>query len=269
VQRVSGFAATPVRQGNQIMSVHTPKSVCSAIALLAVAANAGGQLVGVHSEIGDAGSFRRSAQVSSSGAGIGGNLGGARPNPGVADFEDCYIINIVDPIIFQAQTSVESEFDTQLWLFGLSTENDDDALGLLGNDEIPGGPPGPSFMPNQSNDGTNVVITEPGCYMMCISAFDNDPLDGDPGSPIFNQRLRQEVSGPDGAGGGNPHRGWFQDIGQGDYLILFQGVDDARGVCEVQRVPATSRAGLGVMLLLLPLAGIVLVRRRVRLRSIT
>ncbi|MCH9058711.1 MAG: hypothetical protein IIB55_08795 [Planctomycetes bacterium] len=141
-----------------------------------------------------------------------------------------------------------------------------DALGMLANDEDPNGPPGPSLLLRQSNDGTNIEVTEPGCYMLCISAFDNDPLDGDPGDPIFNQMSREEVSGPDGTGGNNPHAGWSQDVGQGDYEILYLGVADATDVCEPLRVPATSRTGLGAMLVLLSLAGSVLVWRRSRAR---
>ena len=247
------------------MSGHSVRSFCGVVAVLAFAVTAAGQLVGVHSEIGDAGSFRGSAQISSGGAGIGGNLGGAQPGPGGGDFEDCYIINIIEPGVFQAQTSVESEFDTQLWLFELDPDNDDDALGMLANDEDPNGPPGPSFMPNQSNDGTNIEVTEPGCYMLCISAFDNDPTDGV--NAIFRQVLRQEVSGPDGLGGGNPHGDWSDNIGQGDYLISYLGVADATGVCEPLRVPATSHTGLGAMLVLLSLAGSILVWRRGRVRS--
>ena len=245
------------------MGGYTVKSVWIATALLTVATVATGQLAGIHSEIGDAGSFRISAQIATGGGGISGNLSGPQPGPGGGDFEDCYIINIIDPAIFQAQS--DGEFDTQLWLFGLSRENDEDAFGLLANDEIPDGPPGPSFMPNQSNDGTNIEITEPGCYMLCISAFDNDPTSL--GNEIFFQEFREEVSGNDGAGGGTAHDDWSQDVGQGDYLILLQGTADARGVCEPLRVPATSPTGLGAMLVLLSLAGGVLVWRRIRARS--
>ncbi len=136
---------------------------------------------------------------------------------------------------------------------------------MLANDEILDGPPGPSLMPNQSNDGTNIEITEAGCYMLCISAFDNDPTS--PGGDIFFQMTREEVSGPDGAGGNNPHNDWSQDVGVGEYLIMLQGTDDARGVCEPLRVPATSHTGLGAMLALLSLAGSVLVWRRSKARS--
>lgn len=245
------------------MGGYKAKSVWIATAMLAVAAVATGQLVGVHSEIGDAGSFRFSAQIATGGAGISGTLSGAQPGPGGGDFEDCYIINIIDPAIFQAQS--DGEFDTQLWLFGLSRENEIDAFGLLANDEIPDGPPGPSLMPNQSNDGTNIEITEVGCYMLCISAFDNDPTDGV--DEIFFQEFREEVSGPDGTGGNNPHADWSQNVGVGEYLIMLQGTDDARGVCEPLRVPATSHTGLGAMLALLSLLGSVLVWRRSSARS--
>ena len=245
------------------MRGYSVKSVWIAAASLAVATVATGQLAGIHSELGDAGSFRISAQIATGGAGIDGNLSGPQPGPGGGDFEDCYIINITEPGDFKAQTSREtSEFDTQLWLFELVPDSEVDALGMLANDEILNGPQGPSFLPNQSNDGTNIEVTEPGCYMLCISAFDNDPTSL--GDEIFDvpDGMREEVSGPDGDGGGTAHDDWSQDVGQGDYLILLQGTADARGVCEPLRVPATSHTGLGAMLVLLSLAGGVVVWRR-------
>lgn len=229
----------------------------SVAAIMAIAFVASAQLAGPHNEIGDAGSNRNSAQVSSSGGGIAGGLGGASPG---GDFEDCYIINITDPVIFQAQTDLDSEFDTQLWLFELDPDDPNAAFGLLANDEIPDGPPGPSFLPNQSDDGTNVMIEDPGCYMLCISAFNNDPVSG--GGPIFNQALRTEVSGPDGPGGNNPHLDWSQDVGEGQYFIGMQGAGDARELCGTQSIPATSDTALGVLAILVALVGAVLVRRR-------
>lgn len=246
------------------MGGYSAKSVWIATALLAVATAATGQLVGIHSEIGDAGSFRFSAQIATGGGGIDGNLSGPQPGPGGGDFEDCYIINIVRPGIFQAKS--DGQFDTQLWLFELVPNSEVDALGMLANDEDPNGPPGPSELLRQSNDGTNIEVTEAGCYMLCISAFDNDPTSL--GDEIFDvpDGMREEVSGPDGDGGGTAHDDWSQDVGQGDYSISLQGTLDASGVCEPQRVPATSAPGLGAMALLLPLAGGVLVWRRSRAR---
>ncbi len=125
---------------------------------------------------------------------LGGGLGPA------GDYEDVYRIFIKDPVNFSATVNADATaFDTQLFLF------DEFGNGLLANDEIPGAVDISGFG-NASDDGTGIVITAPGFYLLAIStglgdttALQSDPIDAT-GALLFDQALRTEVSGPDGPG---------------------------------------------------------------------
>ena len=158
---------------------------------------------------------------------------------------DMYQIMITDPFGFSAWTSGDqggpggsASFNTQLWLF------DSDGMGVLANDDNPGGAPFHSGITVPATDGTAAGPTEPGFYFLAISGFDNDPfsLDGE----IFDTVSLDEISGPDGPGGLLPVSGWGFFGGSGTYEIFLTG---AAGVPE----PATvSLLALGLLATLRP-----------------
>ena len=163
---------------------------------------------------------------------ISGSLDGLGVNGN--DFEDMYFINIIEPTVFSITTETQfggnTSFDSQLFLFEYDALN---AFGILANDDSPitfgdGGGSGASFLNGQATDNTGFVLTNPGIYLLAITAFDNDPL-SDTG-PIFNQDGRNEISGPDGSGAGDPFAMWSNNInhpegpGAGSYRIAMQGI---------------------------------------------
>ena len=156
--------------------------------------------------------------------GIRGNLDGELL---AGDFEDMYLIRIVDPESFNASTAISLEgfadFDTQLWLFAFDPGTEPLALGLLANDEAPGEPRGVSTIRPNATDGSGAELTLPGLYYIAISGFDDDPV-SIPG-PIFDQVERTEISGPDGVGGSSPHVAWTAKGHVGEYRIALLGVE--------------------------------------------
>jgi hypothetical protein len=189
---------------------------------------------------------------------IHGRLGSVTPTGGPtalgvpqSDFEDMFVIFIDDPSNFRATTIACTfdcnpdcggcaEFDTQLWLFDVS------GLGLLGNQfhfeiavdgpRLGEGPQGDSELVAIPCDGSGPGVTQPGLYLIAITQFN---MPSSPGGPIFDfnattgQCPSGEVSGPDGAGGGQPITGWFNNQDQGPvgtgaaYVIFLEGVQPA------------------------------------------
>lgn len=203
----------------------------------------------------DAGSFPGSAQsITGSGSlsSIGGELAGASAaSAGVDDFEDMYCFQIVDPANFRALTFQDptfpgsADFDTQLWLF------DPNGFGLLANDNVRTDEPG-SGLPAPAG-------LAPGIYCLAISGFDDDPQSD--GGPIFKQETREEVTGPDGAGGQEPIVAWGPPGETGRYVIALTGaafieVDDS--------IPTLSEWGMVALAGLLLATGATIMRRRVQ-----
>jgi hypothetical protein len=135
--------------------------------------------------------------------------------------------------------------------------NANNAFGLLGNDEIPLAPAGPSRLQPPATDGTGQVIPGPGLYLIAITGFNNDPTSA--GGAIFNQALRTEVSGPDGPGGAQPHTAWTGDGATGEYVVHLTGA----AFVHPAAVPAIAPAGIAVFAVLI-LAAATLVFRRTR-----
>lgn len=136
---------------------------------------------------------------------------------GTGDFVDIYRVYIVNPNNFSAMTAVPmagSPFDTRLYLF------DHLGLGLLGNDDINGSPF--SEFGSQSDDGTGVVITQPGIYYIAVSGGEHMPVSIT--GQIFGFANNLEVSGPDGPGGADPLVDWFGPPMIGNYEINLSGV---------------------------------------------
>ncbi len=209
---------------------------------------------------GDAGNDRPGAQITR-GTGslstIGGQLGGLTSGspvgfgdiPSIDDFEDVYVINIINANAFTASIASffggDADFDARLFLF------DENGIGVLANDDtffvgVTQGtsgddddddddddkgkdPPqissGPTLL-NQSTDGSNVQVTE-GRYLLAVSYSPNQPLGGGSpgsrgkgGSPIFNFENPFEISGADGPGGAFELSGWTRPPVPGDVTGL-------------------------------------------------
>jgi hypothetical protein len=160
------------------------------------------------------------------------------------DFEDLYFIRIINPAAFTA--SVEfSEFNAKLFLFDITVN--DELFGRLANDD--GGEDSTlPFLSPASTDGTSVIITRPGDYILGISGATRNAFSRS--GPIFSLASPTEISGPDGTGGINPLDHWEGGGAQGQYRIVFTETD----------FPATPAPGFAV----LGVAGGVLAMRRRR-----
>jgi hypothetical protein len=183
-------------------------------------------------------------------AAIIGRLKGAAMTAGPGDTEDMFLIEIIDPENFVAETAPptgSASFDTQLWLF------DSQGRGVLGNDDAAPGVQG-SRIRSPSDDGS--AIPHPGRYYLAISGKNDFPINAN--GAIFNQASATEVSGPDGPGGGFPIEAWSGPGPTGDYMIRLTGA----GFVDAS-VPAVSQWGvLALALLLLCSASVILARRR-------
>lgn len=188
-------------------------------------------------EGGDAGSLPGSAQPIGSGGGgmvtkIIGELSGppGLPDTGLGDFQDMYLIFICDPMNFLASTSPDNNgaanFNASLWLFSL------DGRGLLANQDAGPGDTHATLLPD-SNDGTGVLLVDPGLYYLAISGAGSVPTSSPGDQRIFSFGLPGEVSGPDGPGGSNPITGWDQPGEYGQYEIALHGV------CFIVPAPAS------------------------------
>lgn len=165
-------------------------------------------------EIGDAGSLPNTAQkITGTGSSTTSVRGTLNPGSGAAgsggDAQDMYMVQITEPQVFYVSTSPHlggsAEFDTQLWIFEV------EGGGLLGNNNtwVPkGGGNQGSTIWSASNDGTQIVITEPGLYLFAISTVETVPASD--GGPMFFFFTPTEVSGPDGPGGQLPIIGWHE-----------------------------------------------------------
>lgn len=242
--------------------VRTLFAVVATIAFVTTVATANPPLGPEWGEGGDAGSTPGSAQITIGSGPLGfisGSLGGTINSGGIIDFEDMFLINIVDPLAFRATTDEDdfgepgglagafAEFNTQLWLFqpgGLPGE----AFGFLGNNNHPGTGSFQSLLTPIPDDGQPPLVA-PGLYYIAITRFNNVPLSA--GGEIFNLGLPTEISGPDGPGGLQAFSGWSGDDGMfnGNYRIALAGV-------EFADIPAPGA------LTLLVFAGLVSSRRR-------
>lgn len=147
-----------------------------------------------------------------------GLLGGA---PG--DFQDMYLIRIVDPVGFRASTlgapaGSGADFNTQLFLFSVFE------VGVLANDDDLLSGTLLSAITSPATDGTGATIPGAGLYYLAITGFNSDPV-SIPG-PIFDQVTSTEISGPDGFGGSGLIVGWVPPTGaRGTYSIDLTGVE--------------------------------------------
>lgn len=219
----------------------------------------------------DAGSLPASAQ-GTGGFGtlrmIKGNLGVSAEAPG--DFEDMFIIRIVDHVNFCARTVLVTDhvdccssmdpinptsstnFNTQLFLFAL------DQKGVVANDDENVSSQ-LSKIVRIPTDGSPILLNTNGVYFIAVSGGpQRDPVDGF-GQLIFNQVSTTEVSGPDGPGGlaGNPVGGW---VGSGatnvHYEISLCGCEFAPSI------PTLNEWGFMTLLAITAIAGAAMVVRK-------
>lgn len=178
-------------------------------------------------EMGEAGSLPGNAQaVTGNGTDpvekVSGRLSGLSPitgGVGMGDFQDMYLIKIVDPQAFRASTRDDfngfAGFDAQLFLFKT------DGTGLIANRDSTTNDPNPLLLPF-TTDGTNLQIESPGLYLLAISGFPSFP--GNMNGPIFQFANPVENSGPDGNGGSVPIEAWNGPGETGRYEIGLIGV---------------------------------------------
>lgn len=151
---------------------------------------------------------------------------------GQPDYEDLYFIRVVDPGSFSLSVAF-ADFDAVLYMFNLTVNNE--LYGLLGNDNmneetnLPG-------MASMATDGTGVVITRPGDYVIAVTGAGRAPVSRS--GPIFNLGSPTEVSGADGNGGFNPLSGWTGTGERGRYRLTMESTD----------FPITPAPGAGVLL---------------------
>jgi subtilisin-like proprotein convertase family protein len=191
-------------------------------------------------EFGDAGSLPGSEQETS-GKDLGRIRGRLEGEPttgsaGAGDFEDLYLIRIVDVNAFCATTvpfeGGSAEFTTALYLFT------PDGFGLVGNLFAPSigdgktGEGGNSTITAFPTDGGQANIVEGEQYILAISIIGNEPAANM--DPIFDFTSTFEVSSADGPGAGNPIDAWQPvpaartgGLVPGDYVIALCGVEAA------------------------------------------
>ncbi len=168
-------------------------------------------------EHGDAGSTLGGAQQT---IGIGaihtisGTLGGQTLT---GDFEDMYLIRVLDPATFSMKV-IGANFDAQLWVFNVTIPGQ--AFGLLANDNTPAGIN--PIVTSLATDGTGAQLKVPGVYAVAISGAGRVPVSLN--GPIFFFGSPTEISGPDGPGGINPHIDWTGEGETGSYTIQTEGV---------------------------------------------
>lgn len=155
------------------------------------------------------------------------------------DGVDSYLIYIDDPAGFVAATEAGSggvaNFDTRLFLF------DPDGNPLLANDDFPGGAPFHSRLTGTATDGSGFALTQPGFYVLSVTGYEAAPEDSG-GNALFTFGAFNEVSGPDGPGGGNPYNNWDAPAAPeaGSYTVALQG---ARVVSNVVYVDDSAPPG--------------------------
>jgi hypothetical protein len=145
---------------------------------------------------------------------ISGELNGTTLAP---DFEDMYLIRVLDPVNFQ-MTVTGASFDPVLWIFNVTLPGE--GFGLLANDNTNAGIL-PVLTPI-ATDLTGAKITLPGVYAVAISGSGRVPVSVN--GPMYSFGSPTEVSGPDGSGGFLPLFGWSGPGQAGSYTIQATGV---------------------------------------------
>lgn len=197
------------------------------IALIAGLAIASGASAQTWVEVGDAGDLPGTAQVVL-GAGPLSQINGIND----ANDVDMFQIRIKDPALFRATTVGGAAWDTQLWLFDMN------GRGVSFNDD--------SASTAQSTL-TGMFVPSPGNYLIAISRYNRDALDGS-GALIWNNTPFGTERAPDGPGAANPVASWAGTTAAGGAYSIF--------LTSANFVPAPGAVAL------LGMSGLLLARRR-------
>lgn len=181
----------------------SPWLLISTAALAAVPDRAATQ---VWNEVGDAGDLPATAQIPAGSGALTTITGSLLPN-GDADL---FLIQIDDPLVFEATTCPTTAVDTQLWLFatsgdGITFDDDDPGCGVL-----------------STISGAHVLSA--GRYYLGCSAYDWDALNPH-GQEIWLDEPYDEERPPDGPGAPGPVASWGENgFESGPYEIALIGV---------------------------------------------
>lgn len=187
-------------------------------------------------EQGDAGSTIGSAQVPSRPFGaaaltsIAGTLSDGFIEP---DYEDLYLIRITDPGTFSIRP-VSADFNVVLYLFNITINGE--GYGLLANNDESLTSNLPKLT-GASTDGTGVIITFPGDYVLAVTGLGRMPTSRT--GAMFNFGSDTEISGADGPGGLNPLSSWTGVGETGHYSFELEATD----------FPVTPAPGVGFALM--------------------
>jgi hypothetical protein len=213
------------------MSIRTYGFAIAALAALAPAATGQDWI-----EIGDAPEFPAGCGQPVTGTGMVGTISGAT-STGDDDFVDAYLIDIVNPRKFYATTTpamdprASASWNTRLFLF------DSDGTPVLANDDAPNAGAGQSYLGSPGTfvgpTGPTVSDLDAGRYVLVVSGWANDPVDGD-GAWLFDlSSVSIALVGPQPAAG--PFQHWENSHGlvqSGEYVIALQGVGFITEVTE-------------------------------------
>lgn len=191
--------------------------------VIAAAAAASAQAQ-VWTEHGDAGNLPATAQVTV-GEGALREIRGA-----VGGGEDMYCIRIHNVAEFIATTVNGASIDTQLFLFRRNGQGV-----VFSDDAAPG---------NLQSTITGQFLQEGGIYLLAISQYDDDALDGD-GREIWADSPFAGERAPDGPGAGHAIHGWSGHAEEPlhEYTIFLRGAS----FCEVPAPGTLALLGLGVL----------------------
>lgn len=146
------------------------------------------------------------------------------------DFQDCFLIEISDPLVFSISTSPgfggPAGFDPMMFLFRVDNLNGQLVAKAMmaNNDKSPGNPQ--AGLQRETNDGSQTVISQAGLYMIAISGFGSQPINAQ-GEFIFNQAFLQPgvFAGPtQGQVSDYLLAGWNTDGSAGTYTMTVQGI---------------------------------------------
>jgi hypothetical protein len=225
----------PFRRAKERCFMHRKSVVGIALfgsAFIAAPALAGPEWI----EQGDAGRLVGTAQKTFGEGNLTSIAGSMSLGFGVSDFEDMYLISVLDPDNFSI--AIHSiDFDSQLFIFNVTLPGQ--AFGLLANDDTSDG-----FNPlltSMATDSTGAGITAPGIYAIAISGSGRNPVSST--GEIFFYGNPTEISGADGPGGINPHIDWTGDGSGGSYVLTLTGA----GFYDVPTPGALALLGLAAL----------------------
>ncbi len=179
-------------------------------------------------EQGDAGKSISTAQVTRGVTEIHPISGAFSEGFGLPDYEDLYLIRVLNPSTFRIQVN-SSVGTVGLFLFNVTLGGE--GFGLLGSVQAPDNLP--NVLTPLSTDGSQAQLSNPGVYAIAVTVPGWWPVSRTGNIFSFDG---PEISGPDGPGGTNPLENWGGQPGPvGEYNIELTG-------CGFVEVPAPGAA---------------------------